>query len=192
MGAVEGYLAANRILGIQVVTNSGIKLFVILPFLCQGLSKLLKIELRKLFDLFAVMQIAEYPICTLGCLFTGCCRGYLCSWGVYSPITEDYYFPVQIINAIIMCVILAVLVFRSRKRQYIADGKLLPIMLILFGVTRIITEFFMDIEKPILGLTVVAVYCVIMVIEGIVLQEVLKQKETGIDGIQASELTTNE
>ena len=57
---------------------------------------------------------------------------------------------------------------RAKRKKYVADGTQFPWMLILFGTTRFALEFLRDNQKLFLGISVLAIHCVVMVLVGII------------------------
>lgn len=166
---ITQYAMRNHLFGIQTVVNSQSKTFVVLPLVAFLAAKIIKVMPKVIADILAVANLLNYAICSLGCLFTGCCIGYPSSRGIYAPTTEKNAFPIQVVNAAIMVSITIYLVYRSKKLGYEADGKQFPWMFILFGSTRFVTEFFMDNEKVFLGCSVVALHALFMLSVGIVI-----------------------
>ena len=174
---IAKYCAENHFLGIDTAWQSGVKMYVFLPLMSWVISKVLKIQRELISDLLAVIRLIEYPLSSLGCVFTGCCTGYECEWGLYNPYTNTYDFPTQPLNAVIMIMIVIWLIKRAKKNHYIPDGKQMPLMLIAMGSTRFLTEFLMDNEKLIFETSIVGLYGVAMCIMGVF---ILKRKNNKV------------
>jgi len=53
-----------------------------------------------------------------------------------------------------------------KKTQFITNGELYPLMMMLFGSTRFIWEFFRDNEKLFFGISNLAIHALIMGVVG--------------------------
>ena len=173
---ITSWIASNHFFGIQTIVNSQSKTFVVIPLVALLVAKVIRVPWKYTADLLAIANLINYAICSLGCLFTGCCIGYPCFWGLYSPATNEKVFPIQIVNTVIMLVISILLIYRAYKRQYIPDGKQFPIMLSSFGLTRFLSEFFMDNEKIALGCSTVSLHGLFMCVVGITALMIIQYK----------------
>lgn len=169
------WAAQMHILGIQTVVNVQAKTFVVIPFVALLAAKIINTPWKVTADLLAIANLLNYAICCIGCVFTGCCVGYPCSLGWYSPLTGKVVFQTQLLNTGIMLLIVSFLLFRARYHRYVADGKQFPLVLILFGATRFLTEFLMDNEKLALGMSIVSFHCIVMVLAGAVALLVIRK-----------------
>lgn len=170
------FAADNNIFGINSIVNSQAKTFIIIPLVALLAARIIKLPWNITADLLALANLLNYAICSLGCIFTGCCVGYTCSWGIYSLNTGERTFPIQIVNAAIMLLIVFSLLYRSKKLNYVSDGKQFPLKLILFGSTRFFTEFFMNNEKLLFGCSIVALHSILMVVVGTVALIVIENR----------------
>ena len=73
-------------------------------------------------------------------MFTGCCYGFPCDWGVYSRHTDANQFPVWWVESLFTLAILVFVIVRICRRGYTPDGKNLPYFLLLYGVCRFFSE----------------------------------------------------
>lgn len=174
------YLSERNFLGMNTAMISMSRVFIFVPGLAWIIGKLLKVEWGKLCNLFSFSQPFIWGTTSIGCLFTGCCRGYPCEWGLYNTRTCENVFPIQVVNAAILILITLFLFFRSKNRHYTVDPTLYPIMLVLVGSTRFITEFFMDNEKIFLWCSGISFQCLLMCVVGIVWIVTVKRKEKSI------------
>ena len=157
--------------------NNIVRVFVYVPLVAYPVAKFLKIAWKNICSMLALGPVAVHAVSHLGCIFAGCCMGYPSSWGLYNVKTQDIRFPSQLIEAIIAWLIIAYLLARGKKRNYVSDGLEYPIMLVLFGSTRFICEFFRDNEKLLLGFSGLAFHALFMFVVGAVWLIVLIQKD---------------
>lgn len=176
MQNVITWMARLHIFGINTVLFSMARTFVFVPIVGVLVSKLLRIGYKKVCDLFAFSQLINCAFSSLGCTFPGCCIGFACEWGLYSPSTGEKVFPIQIVNAGIMLLIGIFLFLRAKKRGYESEGKQYPIMLVFFGSTRFVTEFFMDNEKLFYGLSAISIHAIFMCFVGVIALFILNLK----------------
>lgn len=74
----------------------------------------------------------------IACFCAGCCRGFACSWGLYNHVTEQFEFPVQLVEAGLA---LAIFIFLLYWRKKAKPGTMFPTYLILYSGTRFFSEF---------------------------------------------------
>lgn len=178
---VVGYLAGKNFLGMSSAMISMSRVFIYIPGLAWIIGKILKVEWGKLCNLFSFSQPFIWGTTSIGCLFTGCCRGYPCEWGLYNTRTCENVFPIQVVNAAILISITLFLFIKSKKRNYTVDPDLYPVMLVLVGSTRFLTEFFMDNEKIILACSEISFECLLMCIVGMVWIVIVNRKAQRIN-----------
>ncbi len=157
--------------------NNIVRVFVYIPLIAYPVAKLLKITWKDICSVLAFGPVAVHAVSHFGCVFAGCCMGYPSVWGLYNVTTNDIRFPNQPIEAILAWIIIFYLLDRGKKRNYAADGREYPIMLILFGSTRFICEFFRDNEKLWLGCSGLAFHALFMCVVGIIALIVIHKKE---------------
>ena len=149
----------------SLLNNMG-RSFVFVPLIAWLVAKILKTQWEKISAVYAVGEPLVWAFGSLGCLFPGCCRGYACDWGIYNVLTHGYVFPTQLVNAAALWSIAMFLHVGMKKRDYQLDGTEYPIMLMLVGLTRFLTEFLMDNHKIVLGLSSLSFDALIMRIVG--------------------------
>jgi phosphatidylglycerol:prolipoprotein diacylglycerol transferase len=169
--------------------NNIVRVFVYIPVIAYPVAKLLKIPYKKICSVLAFGPLAVHAVSHFGCMFVGCCMGYPCSWGLYNVAYEDIRFPIQPIEAIAAWAIIIFLLVRAKKRNYIPDGLEYPLMLILFGSTRFIFEFFRDNDRFRWGCSGLAFHALFMFIVGVVALIILKKREKKQAEQSASEIT---
>lgn len=157
--------------------ENNVRIFVYVPLLGFLVAKLLRIEWKKMCDYLAPLVVLTQGVGHFGCVFSGCCGGYPANYGLYNITTGLYHFPIQPIEAITALLITAYLLASARKRKYIPDGKQYMIMLVMFGFTRFIWEFFRDNQKLVLGCSNLAFHALFMCIVGIVVLIVVRNSE---------------
>lgn len=163
--------------------------FPLLMFGTLLMAVIFRVHWRNASDLLAPMPFVMHGFYRVACTFFGCCHGYLCDWGIYNPIIKQTTIPVQLFECMVSFGIVIFLLLRSAKRNFLADGKSLPIGMIIYGVTRFITEFLHDNEKGFLGFAATNIYALLMVIVGIVaiciIDRANKKKQAAAEAILA-------
>lgn len=154
-----------------------VRCFVYVPLIIYFVGKMVKLPWKTLCDYFVPSICLTVGISRIGCVFAGCCRGYPSSWGLYNPKYDIIVFPVQIFEIITIFLIFAGLLWRSRKRNYQADGLQFPMMLVSFGATRFIWEFFRDNDKLWIGCSPLSFHALFMVIVGLDMFITIREKD---------------
>lgn len=149
--------------------NNIVRTFVYMPLVAYPAAKLFKLTWKQICDLLAPAACIVQSVSHWGCIFTGCCQGYPSSWGIYNPSTQQVCFPSQPLEALTSLAIILILMWREKKNNYKIDGLSMPIMLILFGGTRFIWEFFRDNDKLWLGCSALAFHALFMCVAGIIM-----------------------
>ena len=161
--------------------NNIVRVFVYVPLIGIPVAKLLRIDQNKMLSLLSFGPLLVHGISHFGCIFGGCCKGYPNSWGIYNHIYEDIRFPIQPIEALAAVAIVVYLICRAKKRKYVPDGYEYPLMLVLFGSSRFIFEFFRDNGKLFWGISLLAVHAFIMFVVGVIWISVRKRKCKSIE-----------
>ncbi len=136
--------------------------FVYIPFLILIFAKRFQKDWAELCDFFAPYPCIVVGFSRIGCIFAGCCRGYICSFGIYNKSVGDLCFPIQIIEFCAAFAIVAFLLHYAKKNHYMCEGKLYPIMMMLFGFSRFFFEFLRNNAKLMFGISEVgfhALFC---------------------------------
>lgn len=162
MWMMEGFASGRY--GMEVNLCVG---FVYLPLFALLLGAVFDLPYGHTADLLAVSVTAFHVLGRLGCLFTGCCYGYPCSWGLWSIQAESYRFPVVPVEGAFTLAILVFLLLRVGRRGYTPDGRTLPWMLTIYGLCRFGSEFLRDNEKLFLGLSNIALHALFMMAVGV-------------------------
>lgn len=156
--------------------NNIVRVFVYIPLIAYPVAKLLKIRWRDICSVLAFGPVAVHGVSHFGCMFSGCCMGYPFSWGLYNITTKDIRFPSQPIEAILAWGVIIYLLIRGKKRNYVADGREYPQMLILFGSTRFLCEFLRDNKKIWFGCSGLAFHALFMCIVGTIALIIINRK----------------
>ena len=157
--------------------QNGIRSFAYTPLLCGVFAKIFNISWKQGNAIWAVCLPFSHGIAHIGCVFPGCCQGYPCSWGIYNTFKEQYLFPVQLLESAVAIVIGIYILRRVIQSKYDFDGKEYPIMLVLFGSTRFVCEFFRDNEKILGGCSSLAFHALFMFVVGIVWLLIIRKRE---------------
>lgn len=87
--------------------------------------------------IFIILTCAKF-----GCIFAGCCQGFLCdSFGIYNPILEAKVFPIQIFEVITMIAVLLLCSFLLKKKHIFPTGSAYPLTAAIYSTTRFFWEF---------------------------------------------------
>lgn len=158
--------------------NNIVRVFWWLGVFVYPVSKLLKLDYKKSLDFVAPCLCINHGIAHIGCIFAGCCHGYPSEWGLYSNEVGYRCFPIQPIEAAVAIGIAVYIWHREKKKGYGAgvDGLSFPMMLMLFGYSRFILEFFRDNHKVILGISALAIHALVNALIGTVAYTVIRLK----------------
>lgn len=180
--------------GIETATNSIVRLFVFFPLIAVVLALILRLKWNLVCDSIVMYPLIRSCIGQLACVFPGCCRGLQWQGGIYNIKTGFYHFPTAIFETVLTTIILIYLVYRTKKKNYISDGSIYPLMMILYGGMRFYCEFLRENEKIILGCSTLAIHALFMCIVGVVWFMInLKRKEIdNEESIQTYEVEDNQ
>lgn len=130
------------------------------------LAKIFRMPWQTVSEMITYGILAFHIPARSGCIFTGCCYGYPCEWGLYSLEANEKVFPIVIVESLMTLGILIFLLIRARGKAYVPDGKTMPWMLLLYGMGRFITEFFRNNEKIWIGCSDIAFHSLFMAAVG--------------------------
>lgn len=114
--------------------------FILLPLVAWLCAKTFNTSVGFAGDLTALALLGYHVIGRSGCVFSGCCYGFACDWGVYSFHTGANQFPVCIVESLFTLAILIFIIVRICRKGYVPDGKNLPYFLLLYGACRFFSE----------------------------------------------------
>ena len=161
--------------------NNIVRSFVYFPLFFALAAKVAKVPAGKVIDFAAPSQALNQAIGHIVCPFAGCCQGYICSWGIWNPITNERHFPNQWLECLVALVIGLFLFYLAKRENYAGTGKIYALFLVTFGGTRFLLEFFRDNNKLFLGISNLALHALFMAFVGavwlIVLSEMDKQQK---------------
>lgn len=168
--------------GFQWGHHNAIRVYIWMPLVLLLIGKLFRIDWRTACDFITPSTCLIYGIARLGCVFTGCCYGIPAPWGMYSYQAGHNCFPVQLCEALTSIAIALIVMRAAKKKGYAPEGMLYPFMMILFGGTRFIWEFFADSPRLFFGVTELGIWAFITFLLGVVwyvsADAVRKQKES--------------
>lgn len=114
--------------------------FTALPLVAWLSAKAFNISVGFAGDVTALTMLAFHVPGRSGCLFSGCCYGFPCDWGVYSRHTGANQFPVVVVESLFTLGILIFIIIRICRKDYTPDGKNLPYFLLFYGICRFFSE----------------------------------------------------
>ena len=148
--------------------NNIVRGFIYIPLIAFPVAKAMRVKWSKMCDFIAPCPCLVHGISHIGCIFAGCCAGYPSNWGFYNYRYDGPAFPVQLFEAATALAIFGLLLYWNRRTQHKTNGKLFPIMMILFGSTRFLWEFARNNEKIWLGCSSLAFHALFMAIIGVI------------------------
>ncbi len=157
--------------------HNAVRVYIWMPLLLFVMSKLTAVNWKKACDFIAPSACIVYGVARLGCLFPGCCYGIPFENGIYSNSAEAMVFPVQLCEALTSLALAGLALYLNKRKNYIADSKSYFIMLIPYGLSRFVWEFFADNEKVFLNISSLALHALLMSVVGAGMLIVLKIKE---------------
>jgi len=160
--------------------HNAVRVYIWMPLLLFVLSKPMDIDWKRLCDFIAPSACIVYGIARLGCLFPGCCYGVSVEWGewgIYSAQAQRLVFPVQFCEAVTALALAGFAIYMNIRKKYVVDAKTYFVMLIPYGLSRFIWEFFADNEKIFLNISSLALHALLMSVVGAAMLIILHQKE---------------
>lgn len=125
--------------GYEQVANIAVA-FTVLPLVAWLCAKTFNLSVAFAGDITALTLLGFHTFGRSGCLFTGCCYGFPCEWGVYSFHTDANQFPVVLVESAFTLAIFVCILVRICRKGYTPDGKNLPYFLLFYGVCRFFSE----------------------------------------------------
>ncbi|HEY4223530.1 MAG TPA: prolipoprotein diacylglyceryl transferase family protein [Myxococcota bacterium] len=118
-------------------------------------------------DRLAVAVCFSVALGRVGCALAGCCRGV--PWdGPFALTYDDAIprFPTPLLELVFHVLLACVFLWMERKR--ILFGRLFSLYLVVYGVFRFATEPLRVTPKPLVGFSVYQLFCVALVVVGVV------------------------
>lgn len=128
--------------------------------------------------IFIILTCAKF-----GCIFEGCCHGFVCeSFGIYNPIIEAKVFPSQIFEVITMSLVLLLCSFLLKKESIFPRGSAYPLTAAIYSTTRFFWEFCRyyeteELKRLFLGLSLWQICSLIVIITSVIVLIILRKKE---------------
>lgn len=154
-----------------------VRIYVYLPLVIWGMSKLLKEKTSIVLDCMAPSIPVYHAMVRIGCIFTGCCYGYPCAWGIWNQRFDYKVFPIQLMETMVLLLIMLLLIRYAQKRNWQTNGRVYPILLMLVGIARFILEFFWDNKKLFWGISELALSALFAAFVGAIWYYILIRKE---------------
>lgn len=146
-----------------------IRAMVFLPIIVWFYSLVWDVPCRQALDMVAIVLCVVHVVLKIGCQVTGCCESWWqVEWGIYNADAGKSLFPVQLAEGLTALVLAIFLSSYAKKRKYRCEGKCMPLMLLLFGITRVGWEFLRDNEKIIFGFSELALWSLLITVVGII------------------------
>ena len=139
------YVLAWVFNGFQWGHHNAIRVYIWFPAVLFVTAKLFRVDFKDSCEFFTPSTCIVYGIARMGCVLAGCCYGIPMAHGMYSYAAGYRCFPVQLCEALTSLAIAGLMMHLARKKNYDSrDNTLYPTMLVLYGGTRFIWEFFAD------------------------------------------------
>ena len=156
--------------------NNIVRTFVWVPVAVWLVGKIMKIDWSRGCDFVAPCVPLVQAVAHWGCIFTGCCHGYPCDWGIYNPMLGEKVFPCPPLEALVALVVVIIVCRYEKKRNYEPNGLAYPMMLMLFGYSRFLLEFLRDNQKIAFGISTLALHALFMAFVGTVVYVTIKEQ----------------
>lgn len=141
MGSIASAVAATvGVSGGSKIAIYGAVMFT--PLILLAAALISKQPWREILDLMAPSGLIFTACAKLGCVFSGCCPGIPCSFGVFNPWHNQTMFPSQILEFITMLIIIAICFLYAFRSKKFTSGTLYPFAAIIYASTRFIWEYF--------------------------------------------------
>ena len=163
---ILGFLCTQVLFFIENGEWGGTSFFgavLLLPLLVMLFSKMKCVSFSKTTDLIAPSGLAMYAINKLNCYIAGCCAGKLMKF------TDDgvpVYFPSQICELVTTLLIILILFLIEKNDRF--NGKIYPIALVLYGISRFVLGLYRDSKPFVLGLPIGNIWALISILIGVV------------------------
>lgn len=161
-----------------------VRTYAFAPIIFVIVSKVFKIDFRKVSDMHAIWPMLLHGISHFACLIPDCCGGYeylegtkMCE--IANMLTGTNRIPNQIMESVAALIIAAVFLLIAWKKKFNLNGRLFYAMIIVYGAQRFCWEFLRNNDKVIVfgemtnavsgnfGLSNLSFYCIAMILVGI-------------------------
>ena len=149
--------------------HNAIRVYIWFPAVLFVTAKLFRVDFKDSCEFFTPSTCIVYGIARLGCIFPGCCYGIPMEHGMYSYAADCRCFPVQLCEALTSLLIAVVMVILARKKHFDSrENTLYPTMLVLYGGTRFIWEFFSASKRVLWNVTELGLWALATCVMGCV------------------------
>lgn len=162
----DGYFPGN---------NMGVG-FLFFLLIVAAAAYMLRIPVLRSLDALSPVFILGRGIGILGCVFTGCCYGFHCNWGIYSPRAGTMVFPTVMLDATVSYGIAACLIILARRCRYNGNGSVFAASLLLFGILRTVIDILRDNWKQFNFLSIEGLFGLIYILVGAITLFLIIQK----------------
>lgn len=162
--------------GIVPSPNMGVS-FLFFCLIAAALAYAVRLPVALTLDALIPAFILGRGAAIIGCLFLGCCNGYVCSFGVYSVREAAVVFPAVLLDSGFSFVITAFLISQTRKSGYAGAGQVAAMGLLLFGILRVFIDLLRDNQKIIFLLTFEGFCGIAYIIAGVLFLRKLRTTE---------------
>ncbi len=173
--------------------QNAVRVFAVYPLYIWLATKIFHKDYETLSDFLAICPMIFYGVGHYACLIPGCCASFRFVEGsflyrVAYALTGTDMLPQQFIEATEALLIALVVYLVARRKNFKTNGKMFFVMLIAYGISRTIFEFFRDNHKLIafgkmpgtvdgvFGISNLALWSISMFIVGVVGVCVLNRK----------------
>lgn len=161
--------------------HNAIRVYIWFPLVLLLVGKLFNIKWQVSCEYMAPSTCIVYGIARIGCIFTGCCYGYPAEWGIYSVLAGTKCIPVQLFESITALTIAGIIIYLAKKKKYVTEkGNLYPLMLVMYGGSRFLWEFFADNVKLLGSISELAIWAFGTFVVGIVWIVVIHCQKTKV------------
>ena len=164
------YLLTGIEEGFEKVAANGVRAWIYVPFFFLVCSLIIKDKKARVMDMMAPCLVLGIGMGHFGCMFPGCCHGYHYEGPLklWSNTANDWTFPIQLVECVVATAIFVVLVVIMVKNKFKTTGRQYPLLLIMFGLTRFVIEFWRDNEKIVGNVSSLAIHALFGAVVGIV------------------------
>ncbi len=113
----------------------------LMPVIVAVSAKIIKQPWRRILDMVAPGEMIARMLAKLGCLWSGCCWGFMWEHGIYNRSYKTEMFPSPLVEAIVMLIIIVIAFWYMYKSKKYKSGAVYPLMTLLYASTRFFLEF---------------------------------------------------